>query len=68
MVEAYLEQQRQHVAMPAWQFRQAVDALRLLFCHLLQVSWDQEIDWARWKQGTRDTGVSPAILPGPSEL
>ena len=67
MVEAYLELQRQNLAMPGWQFRQAVDALRLLFCHLLQVSWGQEIDWAHWKLGTREPGVTPSILPGSSE-
>jgi integron integrase len=34
-----------------WQFRQRVDALRLLYCHRLKVTWASEFDWAYWLSG-----------------
>lgn len=34
-----------------WQYRQKVDALRLLFCHLLKAPWSGEFDWDYWVNG-----------------
>lgn len=28
-----------------WQYRQRVDALRLLFCHFLKAPWSASLDW-----------------------
>ena len=34
-----------------WQFRQQVDALRLLSCHYLKLPWTADFDWAYWSSG-----------------
>ncbi len=39
-----------------WLFRQKVDALRLLFCHLLRVSWATSFDWNLWTAGAQSLG------------
>ncbi len=31
-----------------WQYRQKIDALRLLFCHMLRVKWALAFDWDHW--------------------
>jgi integron integrase len=36
-----------------WQFRQKVQALRLLTCHLLKLPWGNEFDWDRWSAGAQ---------------
>jgi len=40
-----------------WQFRQKVDALRLLFCHFLKLSWGSRLDWDLWQSGAKSLGV-----------
>lgn len=45
----WLENLSRHSGIEEWQFCQKVDALRLLFCHLLQVSWATEFDWEYWQ-------------------
>jgi integron integrase len=34
-----------------WQFRQQVDALRLLFSHFLKQAWATDFDWTYWLSG-----------------
>ena len=34
-----------------WQFRQHVDALRLLYCHYLKQPWANNFDWDYWSSG-----------------
>jgi hypothetical protein len=36
-----------------WQFRQKVDALRILMGHLLRLPWSSDFDWERWAAGAR---------------
>jgi len=36
-----------------WQYRQKVDALRLLYCHLLKTPWSGEFDWDYWASGAQ---------------
>ncbi|MEJ2621702.1 MAG: site-specific integrase [Candidatus Thiodiazotropha sp.] len=37
----------------AWQYRQKVDALRILFSHFLQLPWSGEFDWDKWLNSAR---------------
>lgn len=36
-----------------WQFRQAVDAIRILFCFVLGVSFCNEVDWDYWAEASK---------------
>ncbi len=36
-----------------WQFRQKIDAVRILVGHLLRLPWSQSFDWDRWLSGTQ---------------
>ena len=35
-----------------WQFRQKVDALRILFGQVLKLSWTSSFDWDKWSAGS----------------
>lgn len=35
-----------------WQFRQVVDAIRILFCEFLCAEWRSEIDWNYWLEAS----------------
>ena len=48
-VDEYLTSRGRLPALQEWQFRQTVDALRLLFCDLIVASWAHRYDWARWR-------------------
>lgn len=50
-VEQWLNQLGRNPNLSDWQFRQQVDALRLLFCHRLKLSWAADFDWAYWSSG-----------------
>ena len=50
-VELWLNQLGRNCKLSDWQFRQQVDALRLLFCHGLKLSWAADFDWAYWSNG-----------------
>ncbi|PVV15601.1 MAG: hypothetical protein B6D77_01740 [gamma proteobacterium symbiont of Ctena orbiculata] len=51
-VERWLERTGRQSNTSAWQYRQKVDALRLLFGHSLQRPWSSGFDWDRWLNGT----------------
>lgn len=38
--------------LDGWLFRQKVDAVRLLFSHLLKLPWAKAFDWERWCDGS----------------
>ncbi|MES9902075.1 MAG: phage integrase N-terminal SAM-like domain-containing protein [Sedimenticola sp.] len=42
--------------LATWQFRQRVDALRLLFSHLLKRPWATGFDWDYWSAGAQPWG------------
>lgn len=45
-----------------WQFRQKVDALRLLFSHFLKAPWAADFDWEHWATGAQPLGRDhPAV-------
>jgi len=48
----WLEQLGRNPAIEEWQFRQKVDALRLLYAHFLQTDWAKAFNWAYWLNGS----------------
>lgn len=47
-VDDYLAGIGRTANLPEWQFRQVVDALRLLFTQIVTVDWADSFDWAQW--------------------
>jgi integron integrase len=52
-IEQWLNQTGRNEKLSDWQFRQQVDALRLLFCHRLKSPWAADFDWAYWSSGAK---------------
>jgi hypothetical protein len=48
----WLEHLASETRISDWQFCQKVDALRLLFSHMLKLSWSREFDWQHWSAGS----------------
>ena len=44
----WLERLARDPTLPEWRMRQAVDAFRLLFGHLLKLDWSTGFDWDHW--------------------
>ncbi len=53
-VEAYLEVIGRKRYMVDWKFRQVVDALRILFCDVVNSSWARDFDWQMWMDNSKD--------------
>jgi len=53
-VEAYLEVIGRKRYIVDWKFRQVVDALRILFCDLVNSSWAKDFDWQMWIDNSKD--------------
>ncbi|MFC1588918.1 integron integrase [Pseudomonadota bacterium] len=45
-----------------WQFRQTVDAIRILFCRLLQSDWCKTVDWEYWLEASKRLTPAHATL------
>jgi len=52
-VERFLNELGRNKHIEDWQFRQAVDALRILFCELIIVDWAKSFPWVNWLDGAR---------------
>jgi hypothetical protein len=52
-VECWLEHVGRDTNISAWQYRQKVDALRIMFGHFLRQSWSNSFDWDQWLNGAR---------------
>ena len=50
-VVRYLTNLRNNQRLTDWQFRQSVDAIRILF-EIIGVSWLDKVDWDHWRGGT----------------
>lgn len=62
-VDAYLNKLGRMSSVSEWQFRQVVDALRLLFTGLLRLNWALEYDWYRWRAFARELAPDdPSVL------
>jgi len=51
-VESYLTELGRQEGLKDWQFRQAVDAIRMLFV-LAGVGWLDQVDWEQWRASAR---------------
>jgi len=49
-VESYLGKLGRNPHLEDWQFKQAVDALRILFVDVLRVEWANEFPWEEWME------------------
>lgn len=47
-ITAYLEMIGREMRLSGWQFRQCVDAIRILYCKLLLTPACQDVDWRYW--------------------
>lgn len=61
-VGRYLNAKGRLTVMKEWQFRQIADALRLLFCELIQPQWASEYDWIKWRVFARDLEPCPSLM------
>ncbi|MEJ2619064.1 MAG: integron integrase [Candidatus Thiodiazotropha sp.] len=50
---SWLERIGRDPHISAWQYRQKVDALRILFGHFLRPPWSAEFDWDKWLNSAR---------------
>ncbi|MEW8663077.1 MAG: integron integrase [Candidatus Thiodiazotropha sp.] len=67
-VDAWLGKLGRNPNVNEWQFRQKVDALRLLFCHCLKMSWADRIEWDQWISGSKTLGKDHPTVARRSEM
>jgi len=62
LVEAFLQKQADNPRIADWQFRQCIDAVRLLLEKLANAPVCAEIDWEAWHLGARGLSADHATL------
>lgn len=67
-VEQWLTQTGRNTEMLDWQFRQQVDALRLLYCHRLKAPWAADFDWSYWSSGAMRLEADHATIARTYEM
>ncbi|MEZ5541073.1 MAG: integron integrase [Pseudomonadota bacterium] len=53
-IATYLETLGRENRLEGWQFRQCVNAIRILYCNLLLTSAANEVDWRYWADSAQD--------------
>ena len=61
-IENYLKKKGRSETLADWQFRQVVDALRILFTEIVTPVWANAFDWAGWRDGARELPADHATL------
>lgn len=61
-LDHYLAEKGRLQNLQEWQFRQIVDALRILFLEHLQADWARDYDWYRWRAFARHLPSDHATL------
>ncbi|MFQ5643753.1 MAG: integron integrase [Thiogranum sp.] len=61
-IEHYLKMKGRNEKLTDWQFRQLVDALRILFTGVVSSAWANSFDWAGWKAGARELPADHATI------
>ncbi|WP_394708534.1 integron integrase [uncultured Desulfuromusa sp.] len=61
-VERWLMVLGRENSLKSWQFRQAVHAMQILFCEMVQPVWATDIDWDHWKDAARDLEPDHATI------
>ncbi len=74
-IDTYLIAKGRIKGLPEWRFRQISDALRILFCKLIQPEWADKYDWYSWNAYARELepdhptlmrDANPSTLVAPS--
>jgi len=52
-IAGYFEAIGRQNRLPGWQFRQCIDAIRILYCDLLATRASREVDWHYWLDSAR---------------
>jgi len=61
-VESYLDKLGRNPRLEDWQFKQAVDALRILFVDLQRANWAKEFPWEDWMESATALPQSHATV------
>ncbi|VAW71528.1 Integron integrase IntIPac [hydrothermal vent metagenome] len=61
-IEDYLKEKGRSDKLTDWQFRQMVDALRILFVGVVSPAWADNFDWSGWKAGARQLPADHATI------
>lgn len=61
-IEHYLKKKGRNENLADWQFRQIVDALRILFTGIVSPAWGNTFDWAGWRDGARELPADHATI------
>jgi len=56
-IARYFETIGRQNRLPCWQFRQSIDAIRILYCDLLATPAAREVDWRFWLDSARELGA-----------
>ncbi len=61
-IENHLNEKGRSEKLTDWQFRQMVDALRILFTGVVSSAWADKFDWSGWKAGARELPADHATI------
>ena len=53
----YLQELGRKKSVKDWQFVQAIEALKIFFCDLLNLSWANKFDWDFWKLSVKNISL-----------
>jgi hypothetical protein len=56
-IKNYLEMIGRQNHLTGWQFHQCIDAIRILYCDLLQTPQCQDVDWHYWFDSAKRLGI-----------
>ena len=59
-IARYFEMTGRVKRLPDWQFRQCIDAIRILYCDLLATRVASEVDWHYWLDSARQLDLETA--------
>ena len=54
LVTSYLEKLSRNPRITDWQFKQAVDALKVLFVEIVKTNWAETFSWSEWIESATD--------------
>ena len=61
-IEHYLKEKGRSEKLTDWQFKQLVDALRILFIGIVSSAWAAKFDWSGWQAGAPELPADHATI------
>ncbi len=61
-ISHYFKQLGRNTRLKDWQFSQAVDAIQILFCDLLQVAWCNDVNWTYFRDASTSLAPNHATI------